>query len=91
MKSCENCVHNKGCTDSANYKSEGTCERYDNGFWTFLLKASEIAGDKADKSEWGKIKKFVCPICNGNATAVRSTVNGHLHTVCECCGMAIIE
>lgn len=30
MKSCENCVHNKGCTDSVNYKSAKTCGKYEN-------------------------------------------------------------
>jgi len=61
------------------------------GFWNFLKSAMEAVGPKGYKSEWGKRKNFVCPICNGNATAVRSTVNGHIHARCECCGIALTE
>lgn len=61
------------------------------GFWDFLKVAMEAAGPKGYKLDWGKSKNFVCPICNGKATAVRSTVNGHIHAICSDCGIALVE
>lgn len=29
MKSCEKCVHNRGCIDSVNYKTADKCEKYE--------------------------------------------------------------
>lgn len=31
---------------------------------------------------------FTCPICNGTATAMRSSYNGHILAVCSGCKMS---
>lgn len=41
--------------------------------------------------EKGERKKFTCPLCNGNAEALKSPSNGHLHARCNDCGYSIIQ
>ena len=39
----------------------------------------------------GQPYDFRCPICGGTAHAVKSTVNGHVHTFCNGCHTNVIE
>lgn len=43
-----------------------------------------------DKKYWGKVYQSKCT-CGGTITASRSTLNGHLHAVCDKCHWNIIE
>ena len=35
--------------------------------------------------------KFECPICKGQANAIKSTYNGHLWAKCDNCDMQVIQ
>ena len=52
---------------------------------SLLLKALAIANVP------GQPYDFRCPICGGMAHAVKSTVNGHVHTFCNDCHTNIIQ
>ena len=63
----------------------------ESDFLKFMKAASNTLPPKESKSEWGKVKEFKCPVCGGNAKAVRSKENGHFRAMCDDCGMKIIE
>ena len=48
-----------------------------------FIEAQQAAEEKGARS-------FVCPICGGNAKWARAE-NGHLHAVCEWCGIEVVE
>jgi hypothetical protein len=52
-----------------------------------FLKFIEVANDIC--KERGKEYKFECPICKGNAHAIKSDYNGHLWAKCEKCDMNV--
>ena len=41
--------------------------------------------------ERGKVYSFECPICGGNATAIKNSGNGHLWSKCDGCDMFVIQ
>ena len=74
-----------------------------NGVDDSLYKESEIenkeieeffryikSADKAIK-EKGKMYDFKCPLCGGNAKAIRNTYNGHLWSRCGKCEMVVMQ
>ena len=63
----------------------------ESDFLKFMSTAINKLPPKEAKSEWGKIIEFQCPVCGGNAKAVRSKENGHLRAMCKDCGIKIIE
>lgn len=51
----------------------------------FIKVANDVCKEK------GKMYEFQCPICNGQAKAIKSDYNGHLHAKCEECDLTIME
>lgn len=51
----------------------------------FFKIASEVCKEK------GKVYEFECPICKNKASAIRSTLNGHLHAKCDKCDIWVME
>lgn len=56
-----------------------------------IVKALIFLNRASEKLENGKSKKFICPLCGGNAKATRSSYNGHLWAKCDSCGESIRE
>ena len=54
-----------------------------------FLKFLKIANDTV--KEKGKMYEFECPLCKGQAEAIKSNYNGHLHAQCKKCDMVIME
>ena len=54
-----------------------------------FLKFMTVAGKEV--KEKGKIYKFKCPLCGGNAEGIKNTYNGHLWAQCEKCKMNVIQ
>ena len=55
----------------------------ESNFFKFMETAINTLPPKESKSEWGKVKEFKCPVCGGNAMAIRSKENGHFKTPCN--------
>ena len=51
----------------------------------FINKAYEVCVKK------GILYDFECPICKGNARAVKDNYNGHLHAECKQCDILIMQ
>ena len=43
-----------------------------------------------EAEEQGK-EEFTCPICGGQAFWGRSSINNHLHSRCENCGIRVMQ
>ena len=54
-------------------------------FLKFLKVADEVCKEK------GKMYDFKCPLCSGNAKAIKNTYNGHLWSKCENCDINVIQ
>ena len=48
------------------------------------LKAQQEAEEQGEE-------EFTCPICGGQAFWGRSSINNHLHSRCEKCGICIMQ
>jgi len=51
----------------------------------FISIANEVIVDR------GKAYNFECPVCGGNAMGIKAETNGHLHAICEGCGIKIMQ
>lgn len=54
-----------------------------------FLKYSKVANEVC--KEKGKGYDFKCPLCGGNAKAIRNTYNGHLWSRCGKCEMVVMQ
>lgn len=54
-------------------------------FFKFINKANEVCVER------GKFYDFECPLCKGQAKAIKSSYNGHLHAECKQCDMLVME
>ena len=54
-----------------------------------FLKFMTVADNEI--KERGKIYKFTCPLCNGEAEGIKNTYNGDLWAKCEKCEMNVIQ
>lgn len=54
-----------------------------------FLKFMTVASDTC--KERGKRYGFNCPLCEGEAGAIKSSYNGHLWAKCNKCGMTVIQ
>lgn len=39
----------------------------------------------------GQARNFKCPLCNGQAIALKSSRNGHIHARCNDCGYTMLQ
>ncbi len=56
-----------------------------HGLLKFYNEAEQVCKETTKRYE------FECPLCGGNAVAVKFSLNGHIHAACSKCSFQMIQ
>ena len=66
-----------------------TKDQATNEMFQRMMAFVEVADGVCEKCD--TIYTFVCPICQGEAKAIKTSYNGHLRAKCDSCGYAMMQ